>query len=251
MNASDKLQLIRALEEGEASRRRRSDWVAWGSVLVAAAVMGTMILAGRRELGQIEQRVVTARNELQSKEGELSQAQENLAIVKAKTEEALRDLQNVDGRGGSAGAIESAVDNLIAANTTPVAPSRGSGPSPVPPSRGSTTSPVPPSPPPVAPARRQLVQQLFDPNAGVRVKAYGGLLPKYANDPTLVPEVLEAVTRNPKNANGVYNALVVLSHMNARALAPYRAQIEALTAASQLAGPRVAERARTLNNRLP
>ena len=238
MNASDKLQLIRALEEGEASRRGRSNWVAWGSVLVAAAVMGTMILAGRRELGHIEQRVVTARNELKSKEGELSQAQENLAIVKAKTEEALRDLQNVDGRGGSAGAIESAVDNLIAANTSAAAPSRGSGaPSP--------------SPAPADPGRRQLVQQLFDPNASARVKAYGGLLPKYANDPTLVAEVLEAVQQNPKNANGIYNALVVLSHMNARVLTPYREQIEAFVASSQQVGPRVAERARTLNNRLP
>ena len=251
MNASDKLQLIRALEEREASRRRRSDWVAWGSVLIAAAVLGTMILAGRRELGQIEERVETARNELKTKEDQLSEANENLAIVKVKTEEALRDLQNIDGRGGSAGAIESAVDNLIAANTTATVPSRGTGPSPVPPSRGSTTSPVPPAPPPGDPTRRQLVQQLFDPSAGVRVKAYGGLLPQYANDPTLVPEVLEAVKQNPKNANGVYNALVVLSHMNASVLTPYRDQIEAFVASSQLVGPRVAERGRTLNNRLP
>jgi len=244
MNASDKLQLIRALDEREASRRRRSDWVAWGSVLVAAAVMGTMILAGRRELGQIERRVGRAQDELQVKQEELNRASDHLAMVKAKTEEALQDLQNVDGRGGSAGAIESAVDNLIAASATAVAPSRGSGPSPVPPSPGIDSAPV-------GPARRQLVQQLFDSNAAARVKAYGGLLPKYANDPTLVPEVLEAVQQNPKNANGIYNALVVLSHMNARVLTPYRDQIEAFTASSQQVGPRVAERARKLNSRLP
>ena len=63
--------------------------------------------------------------------------------------------------------------------------------------------------------------------------------------------MLEAVRLNPKNANGIYNALVVLSHMNARVLTRYRDQIETLVASSQQVGPRVAERARTLNNRLP
>ena len=194
MNASDKLQLIRALDEREASRRRRSDWVAWGSVLVAAAVLGTMILAGRRELRQIERRVDTARDELQIKQDELSLVNENLAMVKAKTEDALRDLQNVDGRGGSAGAIESAVDNLIAANTTAVAPARGSGPAPVPPSPGIGASPA-------DPGRRQLVQQLFDPNAAVRVKVYRGLLPnRYARIRRLYPKCSKRPGRTRKTS---------------------------------------------------
>lgn len=238
MNTSDKLQLIRALEEGDAARRRRSDWVAWGSVLLATVVLGAMIVAGRRELSQIDRRVDAARDELASKQEELTLAKKNLADVKAWTDEALRDLQISDGRGGGAGAIESAVDNLISASTSAMAsPSRVGEPLPAP-SAGD-------------PSRRQLVDQLFDANGGVRVKAYGGLLPKYANDPTLVTEVLDALQRNPKNANGVYNALVVLSHMNAAVLRPYRDQIESVAVTSQQVGPRVSERARTLIARLP
>lgn len=232
MNASDKLQLIRALEEREASQRRRSDVRAWGSVVIAAIVLGVMILAGRRELRVIEGRVSAAQEELRT-------ANMNLEIVKAMTDEALRNLQNADGRAGTASAIESAVDNLLLASSS-AAPPPVTGVAVTPPVAGV-----------VDPDRTLLIQQLFDPSAAVRVKAYGGLLPKYKDDSTLVPEVLEVARENPQNANGIYNALVVLSHMNASSLAPYSEEIRAFAESSQTIGPRVSERARTLIGRLP
>jgi hypothetical protein len=227
MNPSDKLQLIRALEEAEASRRRRSDWIAWGSVLVAAVVLGAMILLGRRELAEIERQKGRAQEDFQLTQEKLGQANKDLQLVRAKTDQALRDLQSVDGRAGSAAAIESAVDNLIDASNTALPPV------------------------PTNSSRAQLVEQLFDPSAAVRVTAYAGLLPKYRDDSTLVPEVLNVARENPKNANGIYNALVVLSHMNASSLRPHRKEIEAFATSSQAVGPRVAERARTLIGRLP
>jgi hypothetical protein len=81
--------------------------------------------------------------------------------------------------------------------------------------------------------------------------AYGALLPLYANDPTLVPEILAVAREHPRNANGIYNALVVLTHMNAASLRPHRAEIVAFAEEAQRTGPRVAERARTLIRRVP
>jgi hypothetical protein len=231
MNPSDKLQLIRALEEGEAAHRRRSNWLAWSSVLVAAVILGAMIWAGRRELMEIERRVDATRDELRRAQDDLKKANDNLSNVKAQTDEALRNLQNVDGRAGGAYAIENAVDNLLAAS--------------------SAALPPPPSGGPADSSRTQLIEQLFDPNASVRVRAYSGLLPRYKDDPTLVPEVLKVAQENPQNANGIYNALVVLSHMNATSLRPHSKEIAAFAAASQSVGPRVSERARTLLSRLP
>jgi hypothetical protein len=238
MNASDKLQLIRALEESESSRRRRSDLLAWGSVALAALVLGVMIMAGRLELKEIERRVHVTRDELNAKQAELKAteralgiANDNYRVVQGANQNALRTLQNVDGRSPSAGVIESAVDNLLDVNIAAPAP---------PADAGSTDS-----------DRAQLIRQLFDPSGAVRLKAYGGLLPRYKDDPTLVPEILKVAEENPRNANGIYNALVVLSHMNASSLRPHSKEIRSFAEGSQSVGPRVAERARTLLGRLP
>jgi hypothetical protein len=145
----------------------------------------------------------------------------------------------VDGRVGGASAIESAVDNLLEASSAALpSPSALDG-------RSNAVQQLENS------SRTQLIEQLFDPSAAVRVKAYGGLLPRYKDDATLVPEVLKVAQENPQNANGIYNALVVLSHMNATSLGPYSKEIAAFAEASQSLGPRVSERARTLLGRLP
>ena len=231
MNANDKLQLIRAIEEQEASHRRRGNLVAWGSVLLAAFIMSVMILAGGRELREIEQRVSVKQAELGGKQKELAIATENLARVQAQTDDALRNLQNVDGRPPSARAIESAVDNVLEASRAARSLTTVSGPN--------------------ASGRTQLIKELFDPNPSVRVKAYGGLLPLYRDDPTLIPELLRVADANPRNDNGIYNTLVVLSHMNADSLRPYSKEIRTFAEASKSVGPRVSERASTLLRRLP
>lgn len=242
MNVSDKLQLIRALEEREVAAGRSSSVVAWVAVLVAGFVLFVMIGFGRQELASLSRSVTTAREELTKKETELGRkkkeleaAEARLATVKAETDEARRKLENVSGRGAGAGAVESAVDNLVAASLAAGAPMTSAGAT-GPKSEGS---------------RKQAIAQLFDRSPAVRVRAYGALLPQYADDVTLVPEILEFARRNPGNANGIYNALVVLSHMRATSLTPHRAEIAAFAEESQRLGPRVGERARTVLRRLP
>src|SRR5688572_11727370 len=68
-------------------------------------------------------------------------------------------------------------------------------------------------------SRRALVDQLFDPDARVRVKAYGDLMPVNRREDSLISELLDAVRQHARDdksayANGVYNVLVVLSHMD-------------------------------------
>jgi hypothetical protein len=235
MNVDDKLRLIRALEERETAVLRRGSRIAWLSVIVAALVLASMIAVARRNLASVSERTAAARADLEKTQQELAAKQAELERVTAQvttyTGQALRDLQSVDGRAAGTAAVESAVDNLLAARTAAAG-------QPAELNAGNAE-------------RRRAIEQLFDPNAAVRVRAYSALLPRYANDPTLVPEILDVARRDPRNANGIYNALVVLSHMNAATLRPYEAEITRFAESTQGIGPRVAERSRTLLQRLP
>jgi hypothetical protein len=244
MNVEDKLQLIRAIEAKEAAAARRGGVVAWTTVVAAALLLAVMIGLASVRLADLNERAAKAGRDLAATEGKLGKMQEELkaaearlATVKAETDEALRKLQSVDRPGiierrGDPQTVESAVDNLLAASAA-AAPAR---PATAPPDRAN---------------RGDAIRQLFDPSGAVRVRAYGALLPVYANDSTLVPEILAVAREHPRNANGIYNALVVLSHMNAASLRPHRAEIVAFAEEAQRVGPRVAERARTLIRRLP
>jgi hypothetical protein len=57
MNPAEKLQLLDALEEQAASRRRRANWMAWGSVLGAVIVLAILIGTEGRRLMRIEVQV--------------------------------------------------------------------------------------------------------------------------------------------------------------------------------------------------
>lgn len=239
MNVEDKLQLIRAIEAKEAAAARRGGVVAWTTVLAAALVLAVMIGVASVRLSDLNEHAAKASRDLAATEGELRKMQEELkaaearlATVKAETDEALRKLQSVDRPSIIERPGETAVDNLLAASAA-AAPARLAT---VPPDRAN---------------RADAIRQLWDPSSAVRVRAYGALLPHYANDSTLVPEILAVAREQPRNANGTYNALVVLSHMNAASLRPHRAEIVAFAEEAQRIGPRVAERARTLIRRVP
>lgn len=90
MNATDKLQLIRAIEEQEASHRRRSDWFAWGSVLLAAFVLSVMILVGRGELREINGELREIKMRVSNTREELAATQKELAFAKANSSSCTR-----------------------------------------------------------------------------------------------------------------------------------------------------------------
>jgi hypothetical protein len=105
--------------------------------------------------------------------------------------------------------------------------------------------------------RPALVAQLFDPSPGQRIAAYNTLLQTWGNDSTLPPLLAQAArqsfadTASPGRGDGIYNTLVLLSHMNRAALAPHNRDLRALADQMRPVGPRVAGRADTLVSRLP
>lgn len=97
----------------------------------------------------------------------------------------------------------------------------------------------------------QLIEELFGKTASVRGQAYESIMSSFSKDPKLVPKLIVHATANPSNLNGVYNALVVLSHLDHRTLGSDLKAIRAFGSSVESKGPRISERAQKLLERLP
>lgn len=98
--------------------------------------------------------------------------------------------------------------------------------------------------------RESLIMELFSESGSRRQEAYAGLMSGWSNDSSLVLEVIRYARENVSNANGIYNSLVLLSHMNRQALQPHVALIIAFATEVESAGPKIKQRAQTLRSRL-
>lgn len=101
------------------------------------------------------------------------------------------------------------------------------------------------------------IQQLYSADPRQRIGAYNELLRTRAGDPALPPLLMEAA-RNSLNGpdaarrnNGIYNTLVLLSHLNPAALEPHGQALRGFADQVRPVGPRVAQRADVLIGRLP
>jgi hypothetical protein len=99
--------------------------------------------------------------------------------------------------------------------------------------------------------RPVLIGRLFADSASRRQAAYEALVGGWGNDPAIVPELISAARDNKENENGVYNTLVLLSHMNRDALKPHLEAIDAFSKEMETVGPRTKGRAEVLRSRLP
>jgi hypothetical protein len=246
--ATEELQsLLSGLEAREQHAKRRIaiiTLVPVAAMLLFAAFMSWLIAGQARELTDTttaldaKKREIEAKNtELDAKTAAIVEKTKELTRVQEQIDRAFAKLGTTDGRPPSAQAVESALDDVIQA-------------------KSASADEAQPPPGPVKhagsdPARGEAIEQLFDRSATVRVSAYGELLPRYRNDSSLAAEVLHAAEGKQDNANGIYNALVVLSHMNAAALKPHAKEIRAFAERSRSIGPRVSARATTLIGRLP
>ena len=206
-----------------------------GAMLLFATFMSWLIAGQARELSETTSALAENKRQLTRVVQETKEAveakQRELAEVQTKIDQARARLETTDGRPPSPQALESAVDSLIQAGSA--ADDR------------RVLKPIE-----LERLRTAVIAQLFDPSAAVRVRAYGLLLPRYKDDSSMVPEVLRAAEGQQGNANGIYNALVVLSHMNAAALGPHAKEIRAFAEKSKAIGPRVAARAAILELRI-
>jgi len=95
-----------------------------------------------------------------------------------------------------------------------------------------------------------LVERLYATQASVRGAAYEELMGAHAKDPALVPALLAYAEPHLDNANGLFNSVVVLLGLERSMLTPHLAEIRALAEKSKANGPKTAERADQLLQRL-
>ena len=99
--------------------------------------------------------------------------------------------------------------------------------------------------------RPVLIAQFFDESRAVRRAAYESLVSGWSADASIIPELIANARDNKTNADGIYNTLVFLSHMNRDSLRPHRTEIRRFSEEMESIGPRTKARAEILRSRLP
>ena len=107
----------------------------------------------------------------------------------------------------------------------------------------------------MSPTSEGLIRGLYSPQASTRIRAYESVMSRQ-QDPRLIPELLAIgnteLSQKPLNVSGIYNTLVVLSHVRSDRITPYRAQVRQFANAAAKQGvAAISDRARTLLSRLP
>ena len=98
--------------------------------------------------------------------------------------------------------------------------------------------------------RDLLVRQLFGEDADLRRDAYSQLVSSWSSDPSLVSELVRYGTENRNNANGVFNAVVLLSHLQRDTILKRKEAILEFAAIAERNGDKTAERVAVLRARL-
>lgn len=91
-------------------------------------------------------------------------------------------------------------------------------------------------------SRQSLISDLFSDQAATRLRAYNSIMADYSADAELIPELLSYASDHIDNANGIYNTLVVLSHLNKAQLEPHIGDIEMFARKVEPMGPRIEDR---------
>ena len=100
------------------------------------------------------------------------------------------------------------------------------------------------------PTRSQAISGLFDNDGTNRVRAYGTLMEDYATNAVLIPELLSFARKHLDNQNGIYNTLVVLSHLDQKQTKPHADEIRAFAQEVKGMGPKISARVDKLLYRL-
>ncbi|AZC35163.1 hypothetical protein [Pseudomonas chlororaphis] len=98
--------------------------------------------------------------------------------------------------------------------------------------------------------RDALIRQMFSDDARQRVDGYQQLLASWGSDELLIPAVIAYGSGNTSNGNGIYNSLVLLSHMQRDTIQKRKVDIIAFTKLVEGKGDKIRERADVLRSRL-
>jgi hypothetical protein len=273
--ADDLRQLLDRLDAQEHRVRKRA--VLLTALPIAATVVCLVLISvvvsrSMRQLADAERRQATAmeaalqaESAQQAAEGRTALAVQELQNIRAQIEEAQQALAKMSSSSAasarvlgnvSAAAARSVreIDSVTAALTVPRTEIAG-----LPNSPDAAPAPEGPAPAAGAPAvrpRAELIGALYSPQAAARIRAYNELMAAYARDPALVPELLDMgrreLARTPLNADGIFNTLVVLSHVNRDRLSAHRDDVRAFVAdVKRVGGKATNARADIVLQRLP
>jgi len=249
---------IAGLEDSLKSMRqfRRS---AWSSVLLmilgVVTVIGSFIFSITR-LQPLERQIAEKQTELRAVEAEFNDladksnvlkranedAQVQLDITKKEVDEALVKLQEIANKPlppGAKIALDDSISKIRGANAT------------VNKAEADLNTPKQSSIQEPKRSRQALINDLFSNQSSMRLGAYNGIMADYGTDPALIPELLSFARNHGDNLNGIYNTLVVLSHLNKTQLRSHAAEIEAFARDVESMGPKIKERGDKLLSRLP
>jgi hypothetical protein len=98
--------------------------------------------------------------------------------------------------------------------------------------------------------RDALIRQLFSDTPSQRVRAYEQLLESWASDVTLVDALTAYGSAHKSNGDGIYNSLVLLSHMQRDTIQKKRDEITRFVDEVENSGPKIRDRAATLRSRV-
>lgn len=99
--------------------------------------------------------------------------------------------------------------------------------------------------------RNQLVEGLFSDEKYVRLTSYQEIMAGWKNDQEIVALIIDFGEKNLSNKDGVYNALLTLSHLDKSTLSEYSDSITEFSKKAETNGERTKERAVQLRERLP
>ncbi|MEN5199005.1 hypothetical protein ABE525_07265 [Pseudomonas wadenswilerensis] len=174
------------------------------------------LILKKREFEQLDRSIKDALNDLKGLKSDITVLPEGV-----KKDALLKRLTQLDSSVGKAG-TDSAAAVVPAQGVTPTA------------------------------SLAELIDGLFSNEAKDRVKAYRDLISQYGKSKELIPTLLNYANEHFSNDNGVYNALVVFSHLDYRNLRG--ADLEAIRAFASRAtaekGERTKDRASKLMDRL-
>jgi hypothetical protein len=98
--------------------------------------------------------------------------------------------------------------------------------------------------------RIDLLEQLFSETKAYRIQAYNDFVSGWKNDSKMAWEIVKYGKSHINNQDGVYNALVTLSHMNTAALSSYKEDILEFSKQAEANGEKTKERSNKLRSRL-
>lgn len=96
-----------------------------------------------------------------------------------------------------------------------------------------------------------LIAQMYSDERAERLNGYKDLLSGWKNNSDVIPKLIAYAKTNSMNADGIYNTLVFLSHMDRSALIPYANDIKPFSYQFDSLGPNIKERGEKLRSRLP